>query len=194
MIPKYNGSKSEKSTSFAPIPAGGYVAKIMGARIENYSWGSVLIIAFDIYEGEYTGFFQQRFDKDTSTDKKWKGTFRITIPDESSEYFSSQKRSFNNLIYALEASNGNYTFDWNENGLKGLTLGVLFRNKEWEYKGKTGWTTECCSVTDADEIRQGDFKIPKDKPLDNSSGSTVNTNSGSGSGFSNVPLDDDLPF
>ena len=47
MIPKYNGSKSEKSTSFAPIPAGGYVAKIMGARIENYSWGSVLIIAFD---------------------------------------------------------------------------------------------------------------------------------------------------
>ena len=31
MIPKYNGSKSEKSTSFAPIPAGGYVAKIMGA-------------------------------------------------------------------------------------------------------------------------------------------------------------------
>lgn len=194
MIPKYNGSKSEKSTSFAPIPAGGYVAKIMGARIENYSWGSVLIIAFDIYEGEYTGFFQQRFDNDTSTDKKWKGTFRITIPDENSEYFSSQKRSFNNLIYALEVSNGNYTFDWNENGLKGLTLGVLFRNKEWEYKGKTGWTTECCSVTGADEIRQGDFKIPKDKPLDNSSGSTVNTNSGSGSDFSNVPLDDDLPF
>ena len=102
--------------------------------------------------------------------------------------------SFNNLIYALEVSNGNYTFDWNENGLKGLTLGVLFRNKEWEYKDKTGWTTECCSVTGADEIRQGDFKIPKDKPLDNSSGSTVNTNSGSGSDFSNVPLDDDLPF
>ncbi len=196
MIPQYNGSKSEKATSFAPLPAGGYVAKIVGARIENYSWGSMLVIAFDICEGEHTGFFQEQFDNNTNDDKKWKGTYRITIPDEKSEYFSSQKRSFNNLIYALENSNGNYHFDWNEKNLKGLTFGVLFRNKEWEWNGKTGWTTECCAVTDADEIREESFTIPKDKPLANHATAAAATGTGVGNNpeFDTITDDDDLPF
>ena len=54
MINKYKNAKAEKASSYAPLPAGGYVAKIAGARIEDYTWGSVLVIAFDIYEGEYT--------------------------------------------------------------------------------------------------------------------------------------------
>jgi len=35
--------------------------------------------------------------------------------------------------------------------------------------GRTGWTTECCALTSADNIREGKFKMPKDKPLDGSS-------------------------
>lgn len=194
MIPQYNGSKSEKATSFAPLPAGGYVAKIVGARIEPYSWGSVLVIAFDISEGEYVNFFKEQFDNNTNDDKKWKGTYRITIPDEKSEYFGNHKRSFNNLIYSLESSNGNYHFDWNEKNLKNLTFGVLFRNKEWEWNGKTGWTTECCACTAADEIREESFKIPKDKPLNSSTGATVSTNTGTTADSTDALLDEDLPF
>ena len=50
-------------------------------------------------------------------------------------------------------------------------FGVLFRNKEWEMNGRTGWTTEACSAIDAQSVRDGKLKMPKDKPL-KKSGST----------------------
>ena len=49
--------------------------------------------------------------------------------------------------------------------MKGKLVGVLFRNREWEMNGNTGWTTECCALTDVDDIRQGKYRQPKDKPL-----------------------------
>lgn len=193
MINKYKNAKAEKASSYAPLPAGGYVAKIAGARIEDYTWGSVLVIAFDIYEGEYTNFFKDRFENDPRDDKKWKGVYRITIPDEKSQYFSSQQRSFNNLIYSLETSNGNYVFDWNEKNLKGLLIGVLFRNKEWEFNGNTGWTTECCSVVNVDDIHEENFTIPKDKPLNKTQGLQNSQTTNTSPTMVDI-ADEDLPF
>ncbi len=193
MINKYKNAKAEKASSYAPLPAGGYVAKIAGARIEDYTWGSVLVIAFDIYEGEYTNFFKDRFENDPRDDKKWKGVYRITIPDEKSQYFSSQQRSFNNLIYSLETSNGNYVFDWNEKNLKGLLIGVLFRNKEWEFNGNTGWTTECCSVVSVDDIHEENFTIPKDKPLNKTQGLQNSQTTNTTPTMADI-ADEDLPF
>lgn len=193
MINKYKNAKAEKASSYAPLPAGGYVAKIAGARIENYTWGSVLVIAFDICEGEYTNFFKDRFENDSRDDKKWKGIYRITIPDEKSQYFSSQQRSFNNLIYSLETSNGNYVFDWNEKNLKGLLIGVLFRNKEWEFNGNTGWTTECCSVVSVDDIHEENFTIPKDKPLNKTQGLQNSQTTNTTPTMADI-ADEDLPF
>lgn len=193
MINKYKNAKAEKASSYAPLPAGGYVAKIAGARIEDYTWGSVLVIAFDIYEGEYTNFFKDRFENDSRDDKKWKGVYRITIPDEKSQYFSSQQRSFNNLIYSLETSNGNYVFDWNEKNLKGLLIGVLFRNKEWEFNGNTGWTTECCSVVSVDDIHEENFTIPKDKPLNKTQGLQNSQTTNTTPTMADI-ADEDLPF
>lgn len=193
MINKYKNAKAEKASSYAPLPAGGYVAKIAGARIEDYTWGSVLVIAFDIYEGEYTNFFKDRFENDPRDDKKWKGVYRITIPDEKSQYFSSQQRSFNNLIYSLETSNGNYVFDWNEKNLKGLLIGVLFRNKEWEFNGNTGWTTECCSVVSVDDIHEENFTIPKDKPLNKTQGFQNSQTTNTSPTMTDI-ADEDLPF
>lgn len=193
MINKYKNAKAEKASSYAPLPAGGYVAKIVGARIEDYTWGSVLVVAFDIYEGEYTNFFKDRFENDSRDDKKWKGAYRITIPDEKSQYFSSQQRSFNNLIYSLETSNGNYVFDWNEKNLKGLLIGVLFRNKEWEFNGNTGWTTECCSVASIDDIHEENFTIPKDKPLNKTHDSQNSQTTNISPTIADI-ADEDLPF
>lgn len=188
MIKTYKGQTAKKATTNEPLPAGGYVATIAGARVENYDWGDVLVIAFDISEGEYANFFQRKFENDTSTDKKWKGTYRINIPEESNQYFESQQKAFNNLIYSLEDSNPNYHYDCNEQLLKSKSIGVIYRNKEWEYKGKTGWTTECCTVTDVESIRSGDFKIWKDKPLASHSTNTQSNN------METIVETDDLPF
>ena len=35
------------------LPVGAYVCKVLEAREESYGWGSVLVIHFDIAEGEY---------------------------------------------------------------------------------------------------------------------------------------------
>jgi hypothetical protein len=201
MIKQYNGAKAEKTSVSKPLPAGGYVARIMGADVVSYDWGDQLVISIDVAEGEYKEHFAKDYRSNTNEDKKWKGLYRIRIPDEDNQYFASQQRSFNNLIYALEASNSGYHFDWDEKKLKNKMIGVLYRDKEWEYEGKTGWTTECCAVLDVDAIRAGDFKMPKAKPLANKpvmSGNGVPmlqnfANAGMPS-YEEVTGDDDLPF
>lgn len=190
MIKRYNGFKAEKITATRTLPAGGYISRIYSAKVEDYSWGQVLVVSFDIAEGEYKDFFTEQYRSNKNEDKKWKGTLRLTVPDENSQYFENNRRSFNNFIFALEDSNRGYHFDWDESKFKGKMLGVLFRNREWEWDGKTGWTTECAGSCSVDDIRNGDFKIPADKPLNNGATQAASTSA-------DVLVedeDDDLPF
>lgn len=191
MIKSYNGFKPERTTARETLPAGGYVAKIMDATVISYDWGDVLKVDFDIAEGEYKGFFATDYRNNTNDDKKWRGTYRINIPNESNQYFDSQRKSFNNFIACLEETNNGFHWAWDETALKGKGIGVLFRNKEWEYNGSTGWTTECCTVTTAKDIREGNFKMPKDKPL---KAKAANTGVNSETTFAPVDDDADLPF
>lgn len=163
----FNGLEIKKSVSAnEPLPAGGYVAKILNAKVEEYSWGEKLVISFDIAEGEYKDFFRKQYNENTREDKKWKGNFRLTVPQENNQYFDSQKRTFGNAIWAIEESNPGYHWDWNEAALRGKMVGVLFRNFEWEMDdGRSGWSTECCTFVSVDDVRTGNFKQPKDKPL-----------------------------
>lgn len=194
MIKNYKGQKAEKRTAFEALPAGGYVAKIVGARIEDYDWGSVVIVAFDIAEGEQKGFFQKRFEADTSEDKKWKGTYRLNIPDEKkSKYYDSDCKNFNNFIFALEDSNEGYHYDNDESKFKGKIIGVIYRNREWEWNGDTGWTTECGAVTDVTSIREGKYRQLKDKPLKGKS-AAVNNAPLTANDSTSILDDDDLPF
>ena len=163
----FNGLEIKKSVgASAPLPAGGYVAKILNAKVEEYNWGEVLVISFDIAEGEYKDFFSKQYKENTREDKKWKGNFRLTVPNEGNQYFDSQKRTFGNAIWAIEESNHGYHWDWNESALNGKMVGVLFRNFEWEMDdGRSGWSTECCTFVSVEDVRTGNFKQPKDKPL-----------------------------
>ena len=187
----FNGLEIKKSVSASePLPAGGYVAKILNAKVEEYSWGEVLVISFDIAEGEYKDFFSKQYKENTREDKKWKGNFRLTVPQESNQYFDSQKRSFGNAIWAIEESNPSFRWAWDENALKGKMVGVLFRNFEYDVDGNQGWSTECCTFVSVEDVRTGNFKQPKDKPLRNKA-----TNNAPASNF--TVLDDsadDLPF
>ena len=148
-----------------PLPAGGYVAKILDAEEKEYSWGSVLVISFDILEGEFKDFFKQNYKANTREDKKWKGVYRLTVPQESNQWYDSQKRTFGNAIACIEESNNGYHWNWDEKTFKGKTVGVLFRNFEYDVEGNTGWSTECYSLASVEDIREGNFRMPKDKPL-----------------------------
>lgn len=196
---KYAGYEAKKSEAAgAALPAGGYVAKIMGAEVKEYDWGDVLVISFDIAEGEHKDFFAKRWKADENSDfeRKWKGVFRLNIPSDKSRYPDSDKRNFNNCMWAVENSNKGYTWNWDESTLKGRMLGVLFRNREWEMNGNTGWTTECCSVTSVGDIRGGTFSTPKDKPLKKSTGAAPAAKSPAETAkeVADIISDDELPF
>ena len=164
----FNGLEIKKSVGASePLPAGGYVAKILNAKVEEYSWGEVLVISFDIAEGEYKDFFSKQYRENTREDKKWKGNFRLTVPQEGNQYFEGQKRTFGNAIWAIEESNPGYKWDWVEAALKGKMVGVLFRNYEYDVDGRQGWSTEACTFVSVEDVRTGNFKQPKDKPLRN---------------------------
>jgi hypothetical protein len=171
----FSDYKAEKAASRELLPAGGYIAKVLNAEVVTYQGqnGSYdkLVISFDISDGPNKNFFKQDFESQQGEDKKWRGVFRLNIPqDDGSERDGWSKRSFGNAMWAIEASNSGYHWDWNEAGLKGKSVGVLFRDREWEMtnsKGEdiSGWTTECCAFTDVQSIKDGTFKMPKKKPL-----------------------------
>lgn len=184
----FNGFEAKKSAGREILPVGGYVAKILNAEEVTYDWGSVLLVSFDVIEGDYRDFFAKDYKAQDSEDKKWRGTYRLNIPkDDGSEKDGWTKRTFGNAMWAIESSNPGYHWNWDEASLKNKVVGVLFRNREWEMNGNTGWTTECCAMTSVDDIRQGTFKTPKDKPLKAS-------DSGSGNAYSAVAANDELPF
>lgn len=150
------------------LPVGAYVCKVRQAVVQATDYGEQLCILFDIADGEYAGFYQEDFDANQRKDKKWKGVLRQFIPkDDGSEKDEWTKRSFKGMVTAFENSNRGFAWDWNEKSLAGKEVGIIFRNEEWEYDGKTGWTARPFRATSVDNVADGSYTIPKDKPLKN---------------------------
>ena len=105
--------------------------------------------------------------------KKWKGSMRLSIPHNTGDEtkFKKSLGYFKSQIQAFENSNANLHIDcerdWDENVLKGKLVGALFNEKEWEKDGKTGWFTQCKRFVPANDIRSGNFTIPKREELKN---------------------------
>ena len=177
------------------LPAGGYEAKIINAKVVNYdgSNGSYerLEIAVDITAGEYKDYYKQDFDSNTRDDKKWRGVARFYVPtDDGSEKDEYTKSVLKSVTDALEDSNKDYHWDWDETRLKGLKVGILVRDKEYEIDGKHGFSPEIFRFTDINRIKEGKFTVPKQKLLKGSSG----TSAAASSGDAGAASDDDYPF
>ena len=190
MINKPKGyDEAQPYTEVEKLPPGGYVVKIMNAKVQTYHWGNVLVIAFDIIEGEQTGFYKRNYDAQTQEDKKWKGTFRINLPkDDGTEQDGWTLRSMKTNMNAIEDSNEGYAWNWDETSLKDKIVGALFRNREYDFQGRHGFYTECCKFMAVEKIRDGEFRIPDDKLLGNSK-----ADSSTPEGFTEI-TDDDIPF
>lgn len=173
------------------LPKGAYLCKIISAKEDENQYGSRLIIAFDIAEGEYTGFYQEKYNSNTNEDKKWSGVIRLSVPaEDGSEADAWKIRNFNTAMVAIEDSNPGYLWDWDEKKLKGKTIGIVFNEKE--FKGNDGRViafTQPKRITSVQSVKEGTYYVPKDEPLNE-------TASADGSWIS-VPDgvdDDELPF
>ena len=164
---KYSDFKAKRSSSGREIlPAGGYVCQIISAKVDSNEWGETLVVAHDVCEGDYEGIFKRDYENNDREGKKWRGTFRLKLPkDDGSEQDAWKKRSFSNFIWAIEQSNPGFSWDWDEKKLKGKKVGLIYRNEEWEMNGRSGWTTKAAGSESIDNIREGKFRLLKDKPL-----------------------------
>ena len=196
---KLNGYEAAQTYSDQErLPVGGYVLKILDVKYQENSWGDVIILSFDIEEGEHKGFYAANYRAQTQEDKKWKGTYRLRVPkDDGSEQDNWTMRRFKTVISNFEESNQGYHWNWDEQTLKGKLIGALFNNKEYSFNGREGFFTNCHSLVTVEKIRSGKFEIPadtllKDKPAPkNMTGAITDAD-----GFMNIPdgIDEDLPF
>lgn len=170
---------------FEPIPAGAYVGKIYGAKADEQA----LVIQVDVTEGEYANYYHDRFkaDEGSSFGQKYKGTFRLSLPagDSNDDW---KIRMFNSAIGAIELSNPGYKWDWNEAGLKGKSIGLNVREREWEMNGNAGVTTEIGALVPVEDVKAGKVKPMKRRALKGGSMAALTS-----AGYVEVNVED-IPF
>ena len=193
MIQKPNNWENvQEYTVREKLPVGAYVCKVKQVAVQQNSYGQVLCLLFDIAEGEHQGFYQRYFASQTNaTEKKWRGVIRVWIPqDDGSDKDEKTKRAFKGMVTSFEESNTGYKWNWEETTLVGKTVGIIFRNEEWEWQGNTGWTAKPLRCMSAQKVRNGDFTLPDDNPLRGDAYDTGNT----AAPAMTAVADPDLPF
>lgn len=170
-IANWNDVKPATMGDGTKLPAGGYVCKIKQAKVEqkqrqDRTTYEMLSIAFDIYDGEYAGFFEDQYRESTYSDKKWKGVIRQMIPaDDGTEKDNRIKSFFKGAITAIEESNPGYHFNFDERTLTDKLVGIIFREEEYDYDGRQGMAVKPFIMMDSHKVSAGEFNIPKPKML-----------------------------
>lgn len=165
------------------LPAGKYVCVIKGAKeVTSQKGNKQLVLMLDIAEGDYKGYYSDRYARDLekNSNAKWSngGIYRQNVEGNSLPYFRG-------LMTCIEKSNPGYTWDWNEKGLAGKKIGVLFGREEFMTDNGKRWATKAMGVRSIEGLEGS--QIPKDKPLQEKD--TFNMND-----FKDMDSEDDLPF
>ena len=173
-----------------------YVCEIKGAKEVDYTTDNGyrvhrVDIALDVCEGEYEGFYQKKFDDSQDEDKKWKGVVKLNIPKfDGTEKDNWTVKSFNTQFVAIEDSNPGYTWNNVLDSLKGKKIGLVLRDKEWEFNGNRGFYSEPYKLISVSNARAQKFRKPNTKYLSSESTGDV------ASGFTPISnaVYEELPF
>ena len=193
----FNGFESKaQSSKPRQLPAGPYVAKIKAVKVDGLEPDQALIIRVDVCEGEFKDYFFNRYKNDQKAyengkskyEPKYKGDYRIRIPNDENtkaQYPESDRKRFGDMIYRIEESNPGYHWDWNEQGLVGLVVGINMQEDSYNGNaftkiGRLEIVSEVRSGTVqamAPRQRQGDaddsqFIAPQQQTIDPQSGFT----------------------
>lgn len=164
----------ETAGEYKKIAPGGYVCRI--TKAEDVSAKMYLKIEYDVAEGE----FKNHYTELNSAKGFWGGNFVKSYATNALPYFKA-------FIEAIESTNKNYKWNWNESTLVGKGVGLVLG--EEEYKANNGEIkTRLCvaAIKTAEQIRKGDFTVPPLKKYEEKA-----------NGFSNLkPIepDENLPF
>ena len=121
---------------FRTLPIGAYECVIKEANIHKseQSGKESFRVAVDIASGEYKEYYQNRYDNNTNSEKKW--------DNNATRYLAYQGNNvayFKGFITCVENSNPGYKWDWDETKLVGKKICGVFQYEEYEnQEGKKG--------------------------------------------------------
>lgn len=147
MIQGFSDYETTETNNFEErerLKYGGHICKIISTKIEQITSkkdGKVynqLVLQIDLESpDEQAGFYQRKFTEDAKTDAlnaKWKGYYKLSIPDNSSEDFI--KKNWKTFLTSVEESNPgvqiNGTAGFDENILVGKLFGGIFGPEEFQ--------------------------------------------------------------
>ena len=177
-------SVQEATGESTRLPAGGYICKY--TNVEDVSEKSYLYMEFDIAEGEFKGYFADLDERAGF----WAGKCYRS-------YKENALPMFKRMCSAVTKSNKGFIFDGNEHcdesTLVGKKIGMLLG--EEEYLGNDGSIKTRLYVLremSIDEVKEGKFKIPALKKLENAKSNFSKPDDG----FMNIPegTDEETPF
>lgn len=189
--------ETQSYTESAKLPVGGYVVKVQNVRFEEGTNGNSdrLILAVDVSDGEYKDFYKKQYESQTGEDKKWKGTFTIYCPkDDGSEKDNWTKRRFKTIMEHIEESNPGYSWNWDENTLKGKLFGAIVGEIHTIIDGKNIEYNAIRFTNTVENIKKGNFRLP-DPQYKNGASAKEDKEVTGAEGFMNVDgTQEEIPF
>lgn len=180
--------QTREYTDFQKLPAGAYEVTLFRAEDD----GDALCLLFDISGGEFADYYHKKFAEDRKsfpTKAKYKGVFRLWYPN-GGEWDDNKKRRMKTALKTIEEENNlsvDFTHEWDGAALKGSRTGMIFREQEYDYNGKHGFTVQPFTIISLEKLHSGNYTIPEAKRLSSSAPASAN-------GFIDVSGEDDLPF
>lgn len=172
--PDYDTTKA--ATDYQNLEAGAYVCKIKNLQETTSKSGRPMItVALDIAEGEFTDHFLSRYRRAANSadyDPKWGCNSYVLLYTEDGRTNGQFKR----FVEAVEHSNAGFTPAWGDGfaqSFAGKLVGCVFRREEYVGRdGKSHWSTKPYSFYSVQDLRNGEYSIPKDKELKQQNGWT----------------------
>jgi hypothetical protein len=143
---------AEEFRGFKTLELGGHICVIKKAyEYTNPEGNKSLKIELDIAEGKQKGFYQEQFDNNTNSDKKWpNGAVKYVTLKEDDKSVSF----FKGFITTVVNSNPGYDWNWDESTLVGKKVVGVFGLEEYEDAGATKTTTKLRNLRSINKLSE----------------------------------------
>ena len=197
---KPNGfDETQGFSSYEVLEEGGHVLRILNIEERKSKAGNdMIVISFDTDKTDgQPGYFKERYDGDTRSEKKWPAggrTYQVCTGSNG-----NCSKGFKTFIECVEASNNGFKVQWGNNFaacLKNKLIGGCFGKEEYlNSYGESKFTIKLSGFRTVQDVKEGKVQAPKPKMLENAGNSYSNNNNYYGGYDDITPVsDDNMPF
>lgn len=148
-----NFENVSEASEIQRMPAGGYVCRVWS--VEDVPEKEYLKIQYDIAEGTWKDYAANTMER--------AGFWPLSM---IKSYKKAAAGFFKRFIAAVEKSNGNFVWNWDETALEGRLFGAVVGEEQYtKNSGDIGTRFYVDREMAASRIREGDFSVPELKTL-----------------------------